>query len=622
MIFPRMFGCLFSVTVLLVATNASAIAEPVELASPDGRITAQFLLSDQGEPQYQVQYQERDVIVRSNLGLTLKDHRDLDRGFVIESKSARSHTSTWQPLAGERSTIHDHYNEMIVGLKQSGDDAGRLDVHLRAYNEGFAVSYTVPEQEHLSEFVISDEQTEFRFKEDYFCWDTKDAQGLYFRVPISKVGRGAERPLVVEMEDGPYVALGEARMVDYSRMRFQTSPKDKNTLIPDLAGEVSATASFSTPWRYVMIADSPGQLLENNDLVLNLNEPCAIADTSWIVPGKAIRSELNTARCKATIDWAVEMNARYLLIDAGWYGPERDNASDATTVTVDPNRKSGPFDLHEVIAYAKTRQIGVILYVNHRALEQQLDVLLPLYKKWGVAGIKFGFVNVGEQKWTNWLHDAIAKCAEYQLVVDVHDDYRPTGWSRTYPNLLTQEGIKGNETMPTAEENVILPFTRYLCGPADYTVCYYSGRLKTTRAHQLAASIVYFSPLQLIFWYDKPAQYRGERELDVFKQVPTKWDETHVLHGEIGKYVTIARRDGDRWFVGSMNAGEQRSLEIPLSFLESGTQYTVSIHADGHPDGTNKTKVSNSSRTVSRNTILTAEMAANGGHAVVLTPLK
>ncbi|MFG0288837.1 MAG: glycoside hydrolase family 97 N-terminal domain-containing protein, partial [Rhodopirellula sp. JB044] len=238
MSFPRMFGCLFSA--LLLTCNASAIAETIELASPDGLITAQFSLSNQGEPQYQVQYRERDVIVRSNLGLILKDDRDLDRGFVVESKSARSHSSTWQPLAGERSTIRDHYNEVIVGLKQSGDDAGRLDVHLRAYNEGFAVSYTVPEQEKLSDFVITDEQTEFRFDKDYFCWDSKDAQGLYFRVPISKVGRGAERPLVVEMEDGPYVALGEARMVDYSRMRFRTSPKDENTLIPDLAGDVSA----------------------------------------------------------------------------------------------------------------------------------------------------------------------------------------------------------------------------------------------------------------------------------------------------------------------------------------------------------------------------------------------
>ena len=176
------------------------------------------------------------------------------------------------------------------------------------------------------------------------------------------------------------------------------------------------------------------------------------------------------------------------------------------------------------------------------------------------------------------------------------------------------------EEMPDAENNLTLPFTRYLCGPADYTVCYYSSRLQTTRAHQLAASIVYFSPIQLLFWYDKPSQFRDEPELEVFKKLHTTWDETRVIHGEIGKYITAARRKGDQWFVGSMNAGERRKLEIPLTFLKPGVIYTASIHSDANPEGNAPRKVKNDTRTVTCESVLSADMASNGGQALVLTP--
>lgn len=593
----------------------AAQSEPHAVNSPDGKIAVEFKLTDQGEPAYSVSYNGAALLLDSRLGLALKDQTSLERGFSIANSSSSSHDDTWKPVAGERSEVRDHYNELTVDLAQEG--ANRLKITFRAYNEGAAFCYTIPEQEKLKSFTISEELTRFQFTDDHFCWDTKDPQAVYRRVPISKAGRDIERPLVVEA--GPFVALGEARLVDYARLRFSASAS--NIFSVELGSDVEATAPCSTPWRTIMIGDTPGQLIENNDLIPNLNDPCAIKDPSWIKPGKVIRSELNTKVAKETIDWAGKIGARYILLDAGWYGPEMSDKSDATTVTVDPKRQSGPLDMQEVIDYGKQHGIGTILYVNRRALEKQLDELLPLFQKWGVAGIKFGFVNVGSQQWTKWVHDSVKKCADYKMVVDIHDDYRPTGWSRTYPNLLTQEGIKGNETMPTAEENVTLPFTRYLCGPADYTVCYYSSRIKTTRAHQLAASIVYFSPLQLLFWYDKPSQYRGEPELDVFKQLPTTWDETKVIHGEIGKFITTARRKGDQWFVGSMNAGERRQLEIPLDFLKPGVSYNASIHSDADPDGSGPTKVKNEVKTVTSTTVLNADMAPNGGQALVLTPV-
>lgn len=607
-------GCLIITLSLLLGTVATA--QELKLASPDANVSISFGLSQEGTPNYAVSYKGKPLILESHLGLKLKESPALEKGFSISSSSFTSHDETWKPLIGERSEIRDHYNELIIDLSQKGSEAPGLQLKFRAYDEGAAFCYVLTDQDGSSSFTITEELSQFRFVDDHFCWDTKDPQEIYRRIQISEAGSNIERPLVVEAS--PFVALGEARLVDYARLRFKTTAA--NTFGIELGSHVTAKAPYATPWRYVVIGDTPGQLIENNSLLPNLNDPCAIQDTSWIKPGKVIRSELNTKVAKETIDWAVKMNAGYILIDAGWYGNEMKNESDATTVTVDPNRYSGPLDMQAVIDYGKKHNIGVILYVNRRALEKQLDELLPLFQKWGVAGIKFGFVNVGSQQWTKWVHEAVRKCADYRMVVDIHDDYRPTGWSRTYPNLLTQEGIHGNEEMPTARENVTVPFTRFSCGAADYTICYYSPRLLTTRAHQLAASVVYYSPIQLIFWYDKPSQFRDEPELEVFKQVPTTWDETRVIHGKIGQFVTIARRKGEQWFIGSMNANERRKLEIPLDFLKPGVSYTASIHSDANPEGNEPKKVANSSQSVSRESTLSADMADNGGQAIILTP--
>ncbi len=613
----RICPVLISASCFLQVASAQA-KEELTLSSPNGELSLSFELSKEGAPVYSVDYQNKALLLESALGLKLKDGLELDRDFSIVSVATKKHDSKWKPYVGERSEVRDHYNELVVGLDQGGSKATRLEIHFRVYDEGAAFCYSFPKQEKLKSFTIAKELSQFRFGGDHFCWDTKDPQEVYRRVPISKAGDDIERPLLVEA--GPFVALGEARLVDYARLRFTTPAA--HTFGVHLGSEVDAETPFATPWRYVMVGDTPGELLENNDLLLNLNEPCAIEDPSWIRPGKVIRTELNTKVAKETVDWAVEMGAAHILIDAGWYGAENDNKSDATTVTVDPRRDSGELDLQAVIDYGKSKGIGTILYVNHRALERQLDELLPLFQKWGVAGIKFGFVNVGSQKWTQWVHDSVRKCADHQMIVDIHDDYRPTGWSRTYPNLLTQEGIKGNETMPTPEENVLLPFTRFLSGAADYTVCYYSSRVKATRAQQLAASIVYYSPFQLIFWYDKPSQFKNEPELEIFKQVPTTWDETRVIHGSLEKYVSIARRSGKRWFIGTMNAGQGRALDLPLDFLEPGVQYQASIKSDAFPDGSDAKAVANSFRMVTSESVIKAEMAPNGGQAIILTPVE
>jgi alpha-glucosidase len=233
--------------------------------------------------------------------------------------------------------------------------------------------------------------------------------------------------------------------------------------------------------------------------------------------------------------------------------------------------------------------------------------------------VKFGFVQVGAQQWTSWLLDAVRRAAAHHLMVDIHDNYRPTGFTRTYPNLLTQEGVRGNEHMPTATHNATLPFTRLPAGPADYTICIYDQRLKTTRAHQLALAVTGYSPLQLLYWYDRPAQFDGAPELEFLDRVPTTWDETRVVGGEIGTFATIARRSGDDWFVGSItsDAPAGRDLTVPLSFLPPGRRYTAHIY-ENDPDSPRATRIRTDN--ADRSTVVQAHLPPAGGQSIWLTP--
>ena len=286
-------------------------------------------------------------------------------------------------------------------------------------------------------------------------------------------------------------------------------------------------------------------------------------------------------------------------------------------------------DLKEAIAYAKKHGIGVFVYVNQRALYAQLDEILPLYKSWGVDGIKFGFVQVGSYRWTSWMHEAVRKCAQHGLLVDIHDEYRPTGFSRTYPNLLTQEGIYGNEEMPTATQNTIQPFTRYIAGPADYTICYYLQKqvleakgvkdpkrfIRTTSAHQLALAVIYYSPLQFMYWYDKPADSQDEPELAFFDAVPTVWDDTKVLDGKPGEFVSIARRSGKQWFVGVITNDEAREVLLAFDFLEPGKSYWAHLYYDDSKVKT-RTQVGIKKIKVTHQSVLNLSLKATGGEAI------
>ncbi|PIB34921.1 hypothetical protein BFP72_05685 [Reichenbachiella sp. 5M10] len=598
--------------------------QKLQLASPNGN--SEIVLSpasqvEGGLVNFSVLYKGRQVILPSSLQLLTED---LDFGSKVEiSELGRvSVEEEWTTRFGELSQVPNRYSQASFRLK--GERAEVL-LTCRAYDEGVAFSYQIPKQNGLEDIAIDDELIHYRFEQDFPVWTTPErepgkltAQGEYSRVPLSELPYGAERPLVIE-QDSQVVALAEARLVDFARLSFRADPAGGLSILSNLDGKmvrtvqdtvtgalksqrlghskVKAHLPLQSPWRVVMLADDHGQLLEQNYLIQNLNPPSAIEDESWIEPGKVLReTTLTTQGAMAAIDFVADHQMQYVHFDAGWYGNEMKDSSDATTVTLDPKRSKGPFDMKAVTAYAKSKGIKVMLYVNRRSLERQLDELLPLFAKWGISGVKFGFVRVGDQQATAWLHEAIAKAAAYQMVVDVHDEYRPTGFSRTYPNLLTQEGIAGDETSVSNEHTLITMFTRMLAGAADNTVCYYNKRVETMGSHasQLAKTVCLFSPLQFLYWYDKPAaspekldglwgdtkHIGNEPELAFFDQVPTTWDETKVLEAEIARLGVIARRKGGSWYIGGISGPEARAVNLDFSFLDRGQKYVAKLYTD------------------------------------------
>lgn len=602
-----------------------------QISSPDSKLIVKVGIAETGEAlTYQVAYENQPVILKSKFGIQCNGE-GWDKKLEIKNAIEHQQDTVWKPVYGERSEVRDHYHETTLVLAKEGQPGKVLKVIIRAYNEGVAFRYSFPEAEQGGPYLhITGETTEFAFQEQTRAWFTPRAQTLHKLLPLRDWPDESDRPLTLELPNGLFACLAEAQMVNYARTKFKLAGDKPNTIIGSMYDDVDEIAPFSSPWRVIMVAKTAGGLLQNNDLILNLNPPCAIHNTAWIKPGKVMReTSLSTEGAKNLVDFAVSRNLQYIHFDAGWYGYEYHVSSDAIRVNVDPRRNpKNDLNLKEVIQYAKLKGIGVWVYVNQRALAAQLDTLLPLYKSWGIAGIKFGFVQVGSHRWTTWLHEAVKKCAKYELMVDIHDEYRPTGFSRTYPNLLAQEGIHGNEEMPDANNNTILPFTRFIAGAADYTFCYFArkefgrtGRyIQNTPAHQLALPVIYYSPLQFLYWYDSPKSYQGEPELEFWNAIPTTWNDSKVLTGEIGKYISVARRSGDTWFVGSITNTEARELKLRLSFLDQGTKYEATIYSDD-PKMKTRTHVGIQKKMVNAQSELNVMLPSSGGQAILIKPI-
>jgi alpha-glucosidase len=622
---------LFAASLVLTLT-ANAQSTTIEgtvatVQSPDKSLLATFYqkkdVKGSRTMYYTVTYNNKEVIRESALDIQL-DNRLSESAMALKVDTLSRWTSnllvrkinilskdtSWKPVVGERSIIRDNYNAATIELVKDDNPIYSMQLNLRVYNEGVAIRYFFPENEKGTYYRIKEENTEFALPEGTKAWHALWAQAKYNELPLSNWSNEAERPLTLKLNNGLYACLAEAAMVDYARTKFKLSDTKANTIVTSMYTPADLISPVGTPWRVIMVAETPGGLIENNDIILNLNEPSKVKDVSWIKPGKIMRvMTQTTVDAKENIDFAVKHNLQYILFDWKWYGPAFSFSSDATKVAI-PN-----FDLPGIIQYGKEKGVGVWLYCNLQGLYSQSDSLFRIYNQWGVKGVKFGFVQAGSHRWTTWIQEMFKKAAENKIMVNVHDDWRPTGEQRTYPNLMTAEGIRGNEEMPDATHNTVLPFTRFIAGAADYTICYFDKRIKTTHAHQLALAAIYYSPIQTLYWYDKPALSNNEPELEFWDKIPTTWDETKVVQGEPGQFVTTARRSGNDWFVGTITNDDARSIKVPFNFLQKGKKYSATIYSDDSTV-TTQTKVKVTRIKLNSATVIDVELIPSGGQAL------
>ncbi|MDT0481759.1 glycoside hydrolase family 97 catalytic domain-containing protein [Streptomyces sp. DSM 41640] len=583
-----------------------------------------------GALRWSVHHHGRTVVDTSVLGLELSDGTVLGSDVKVTRNQHGTARTTWNPVYGRNATVTDHYQEQRWNLRDTASGA-RFGVQIRAYRTGVALRYLLLDE---GTATIAGELTTFAFPDDTTVYSARD-EDAYLPVAPGSIpvtgtsttdnGPLTDLPLTATLTDGLIACVCESARLGFPRLMLGSTDGQPGTLSAFLmehtargTGPVepasTVTTPFATPWRAVVIGSAHAELVDNAELILNLAPPGALADTSWIKPGKVFRCELSTAAGLAGVDFAVARGLEYVEYDAGWYGPE--------FTTTDATEPIAAIDLPSVISYATSKGIGVFLYVNRLALTDA-DSLFGLYKGWSVAGIKLGFINDGTRTMTDQITDWAKTAAKYQLLIDMHDDVRPFGYERTYPNWISLEGVRGNEQFPTATHNVTLPFARNIGGPMDYTICYGQSRDKTTNTHQMAMAAVYYQPLNFLFWYDKPSKYANPANwpgLPWFNAVPTTWDESRTLAGSIGEYVAVARRSGDTWYLGAMTNETSRVLAIPLSFLGGGT-YTATVYADGTPGAAPyQTPVVVSTRSVTADSTLSVAMAPAGGQAVVLKP--
>jgi alpha-glucosidase len=643
----------------MLMSAASATASE-RLSSPDGRVEIVFDQATDGSPTYAVAYAGREILSSSRLAL------DLDQGGMIGPNMRVLATRVRQGedryrLLGKVDEVRKPYRELTVDLAETGTgDAPPRSMQLlfRAYDDGVAFRYVVPSQAGADGLGLRGEGTQFAFSRDYTCWGlnlggfTSAHEGEFDPVPASRIRdhNAYDAPLVCETAPGGAAfAIAEADLRDYAglylagrgdgglgaQVKLARRPDDPSVSVRALAG-----SPLTTPWRVIMIGDSAGELIEST-LVTDLN-PDPAFDPAWVRPGKSAwdwwnggriesvpDSGMNTATFMAYIDFAAANGLQYVMIDEGWYHGA--GGGGAMRPGADVTRHVPEVDVPRLVAYGRERGVGVLLWVNWRALDRQFDAALDQYQAWGVAGIKVDFMDRDDQQMVDWFHRLLSQAAEHRLLVDLHGAYHPTGLTRTYPNFLTQEGVLGAEYNKwsgriTATHNVTLPYTRMLIGPIDYTPGGFRNvapedfqsrfilpTVKTTRAHGLAMFVVYDSPLTVVA--DTPDAYAGQPEMGFISAVPTTWDETRFIAGEIGRSIVLARRKGRDWYIGAMTNEAARGISVPLEFLGSG-RFTATVYSDGATPADAEIHT----RVVTAADTLSLDLKGSGGAAVRLTP--
>ncbi|MFT4090346.1 MAG: glycoside hydrolase family 97 catalytic domain-containing protein [Asticcacaulis sp.] len=629
----------------MAAAGAPAVAAKAtkrgvhHIASPDKRL--QVTLDASGSiAVWSAVYDNKPVLLPSALGLWLAEGRLLGEGAKVLGVTPKTYSGTWTPVFGQSSLYDQTSSELTVHLEDTKSGV-RFDIILRVFNGAAAVRYglvSVPAAETLS---LMGERSQFRFPETATLYTSRDEGDIHvstqdnvaplehpdLTISSDKLAL-ADLPVTVDVGNGTFAYLAESDRIHYPRCAVRS--QEKGGLVTYLmrypgratgwggedetAEEVSFTINVGqkTPWRVLLVSDSAKGLIELHHIVPTLATPNQLSDVSWVRPGRAFRimKPYSTDASLKAVDFADQHKIEYVLFDAHWYGDGTDASEPTVPIKV--------LDLQRVIDYAKTKNIGVMLYIDRVAVTRALDDMCKLYQKWGIAGVKLGFMWEGRQSDVDFIYKVVKAFGEQGMVVNLHDNLRPAGLERTLPNYLTLEGVKGNEQFPAARHHVNLAFTRPIAGPIDYTICYAEPRNQTTNAHQLALAVTCYSPLTLLYWYDKPEKYADKvwPELVWFDEVPTTWDETRAIAGELGEYVIIARRKSQVWYLGALTNEMERRVELDLSFLGNG-QWTATRYKDGKLSRpANKTPVDIETLTVNANTKLKLQLNAAGGQAI------
>lgn len=601
----------FVLLALLIKSSVGQLTSSYKISSPDKSTSMEVGTNNEGKLLYHILHAGQEVITWSALGLVLNDI-SLGEKSLIRSKTQRSNKKKFAWSLGEDDVITNNYNEIILSCQSS---TLNFNITARLFDGSVAFRYEILQHSGVENNVISKENTEFNFLEPYTIYQYNH-ESVFTPVTIDTFNKTCDLPATLTNQK-LFISVGEADNNGYTKAELKRGDKP-NSLIPAFIKdkEVKFSGAFKTPWRTISVSKTAIGLHEFSQLYLKLVPSSAAVVPSWIKPGKLIRSQLNTQSGLDCIDFAAKHNFQYIMFDAGWYGAEFRGTSD-------PTLPIPQIDMPKVIQYGKDKGIGVILYVNYVGLKAKLDTILPLFKKWGVAGMKFGFVDGLTQSGLTWLASAIKKVNDHGFILDIHDNYKPTGLSRTYPALLTQEGIRGDENSPDAFHTTVLPYTRFLSGPADFTFCYpnsknnFSKNLKVSKAQQLALTVIYFSPLQSIFWYGNPNDYTNEEEIEFFKYVPTVWNESHYLAGDIGKNISVARRKDNTWYVGNASGLMDWNTSIKLDFLTKGKNYNAMVYED---DG--KGSIVKRTLKVKRGDAFPIALKDMTGQALIIEPIK
>jgi len=653
--------------ILLMSILAMHWAAAQQQTSPDGNVVLSFSLKADGTPAYKMTYKGKPVINESTLGFTLKKDEPLTNHFKVVSDSKSTFKETWKPVWGEEKEILNHYNELLVQLKQ--DKTNRLmNIRFRVYNEGVGFRYEFPTQKELTYFVIAEENTQFAMTGDHTAWwipgdyDTQEydynesklseIRGLMKQSMTDNVSQyvfsptGVQTALMMKTKDGLYINLHEAALVDYALMNLNLDDKNfifQSWLTPDAKGDKGYLYTpTKTPWRTVMVSDDARNILASR-LILNLNDPCALADTSWIKPVKYIgvwwemitgksswaytddlptikldevdytkvkpngTHAANNDKVRHYIDFAAKHGFDQVLVEGwnvgweDWFGHRKDYVFDFVTPYPD-------FDIKALNDYAHAK--GVKLMMHHetsgstRNYERHMKAAYELMNKYGYNSVKSGYVGdilpIGEHHYSqstiNHYLYAIKEAAKHKIMLNAHEAVRPTGLCRTYPNLIGNESARGTEYEAFGGNKpfhtTILPFTRLQGGPMDYTPGILetevknvnpnnTSQVRSTLAKQLALYVTMYSPLQMAA--DLPENY--ERFADAFqfiKDVPVDWQESVYLEAEPGRYITVARKDkhSDNWYIGNTSNENGHTSELLLNFLDKNKKYEATIYAD------------------------------------------